>query len=150
MSYKEELNEARAKYEQKRMLDTLEKVSKFNKVVCKQIGNLYRSEYVEKQNDTVSFCLISSNILTTHDLYPSDLVKHGRVVDYESHFANTTKEYMSNFLPHYLLLELRYQLAKEYGLVFVQDIARESIKVKSLATGNLVTISFNKITLKLK
>lgn len=150
MSYKEELNEERAKYERERMLVTLEKDSKFIKVVCKQISNLYRSEYVEKQKDIVTFCLISSNILTTHDLYPSDLVKHGRVVDYESHFANTTKEYMSNFLPHYLLLELRYQLAKEFGLVFIKDITRESIKVKCLATGNLVTIGFNKITLKLK
>lgn len=151
MTYKEELNKERIKYEQERMLDTLENDAEFVNNICKGIGSVFRREYVENQKDSVTFCLISRNILDTHDLYPSDLVKHGRVVDYkENHFVRMTMDYYCNFIPCYLMLEIRYQLAKEYGLVFVQDIARESIKVKSLATGNLVTISFNKITLKLK
>ena len=58
MTYKEELNKERIKYEQERRLDTLENDAEFVNNICKGIGRVCRREYVENQKESVTCCLI--------------------------------------------------------------------------------------------
>lgn len=96
--YREELLSSQNNYKRKCLLERINVDKKHTKELVTKIEELFRRDYI-----------VGEEIVTVH-IIPK--------VSYPVFGYNLVEQTYSTELPHYLLLMVRYELAKEYGIVF--------------------------------
>ena len=126
--YKESLLASKSSYEERLLEERLNKDSEIMESIVSGIESLFRRDYITGEE-----------VVTVH-IIPK--------VSYPVFGYNLVEQTHSTELPHYMLLMVRYELAKRYGIVF------NSLKLIHL-TGSydpqarVVKIPTHEITLKL-
>ena len=96
--YKESLLASKSSYEERLLDERLNKDSEIIESIVSRIESLFRRDYI-----------VGEEVVTVH-IIPK--------VSYPVFGYNLVEQTHSTELPHYILLMVRYELAKRYGIIF--------------------------------
>mgnify|MGYP007043927111 CR=1 FL=1 len=143
--YKEELIRGRKEYQERLLEVQIEQDEYFVNDLCSKIVHTYRNNYIRRNKEIV-------------EVYICPSLNGGTWLDVDEHikanFVYMSKTHNSqkpHYIPKHLVLALRYQLAKEYGLIFTEELSTMQVNcINTSKPPHRYKMTINKITIKLK
>lgn len=151
-TYKEELISEREQYEKDKLQERILRDRLYAEHRASRIANLFKQKYVYHNMDEVDVYLTRTGFSIRYTNWEYEKIgisldKSGVAINAESNkMENIFKEHV--FPLHYILLLIRYELAKEYGLVFSKpmETVEADTEINNICETGKQTIY--KITLK--
>ena len=135
MSFKEELIQEKAKRDKEMLLKQIKQDEQMVELICCEIADIYKDNFFQGKEIV--------NVYLSLELV-------GKIKGFASGEVGSNWINFGSNIPRYLLLTIRYNLAKEYGLIFCEKPSTVLESYYTYVGNHCFNTRMLKLTIKLK